>query len=347
MTTDQIPDPAMPRPSLPHPRQIAPHLVALWPGFLLACLVAAAARFLSEHYGAPAMLMALLIGMAFNFLADHPKTAAGLEATSTSLLRLGVALLGFRLSLADLSELGWRSFAVVVGLMVATILFGLALSPLLKRRWRFGLLTGGSVAICGASAALAISAILPKSKQLEQDTLFTVVAVTALSTLAMIFYPALFTMLGMSDAEAGFMIGATVHDVAQVVGAGYSVSDTAGDVATMVKLQRVVMLPVVLLAVLLLSGRGGDGAGSLRLPGFVLGFLACFALNSLGLVPAALADLASSLSQWLLLIAIAALGVRTSLAALFALGPRHFALILSETVFLLVMALAAMTLLLP
>lgn len=226
MTTDQIPDPAMPRPSLPHPRQIAPHLVALWPGFLLACLVAAAARFLSEHYGAPAMLMALLIGMAFNFLADHPKTAAGLEATSTSLLRLGVALLGFRLSLADLSELGWRSFAVVVGLMVATILFGLALSPLLKRRWRFGLLTGGSVAICGASAALAISAILPKSKQLEQDALFTVVAVTALSTLAMIFYPALFTMLGMNDAEAGFMIGATVHDVAQVVGAGYSVSDT-------------------------------------------------------------------------------------------------------------------------
>lgn len=326
------------------PRHLAPHLVALWPGFLLACLVAAAAQFLSEHYGAPAMLMALLIGMAFNFLAEHPKTAPGLEATSTRLLRLGVALLGFRLSLADLSELGWRSFAVVVGLMMATILFGLAMSPLLKRRWRFGLLTGGSVAICGASAALAISALLPKSKQLEQDTLFTVVAVTALSTMAMIFYPALFAMLGMSDAQAGFLIGATVHDVAQVVGAGYSVSETAGDVATMVKLQRVVMLPLVLLLVILIAGRG-DGAGSLRLPGFVLGFLACFALNSAGLVPAALAQLAGTMSQWLLLIAIAALGVRTSLAAVFALGPRHFALILSETVFLLLMALAALTLL--
>ena len=318
-------------------------LIRLSRGFLLACLVAAAAQFLSEHYGAPAMLMALLIGMAFNFLAADPQCEPGLEATSKTLLRLGVALLGFRLSVADLTELGWVSFAVVIGLMVLTMGFGVLMAPLLKRQWRFGLLTGGSVAICGASAALAISALLPKGKQLEQDTLFTVVAVTALSTMAMIFYPALFSVLGMSDAQAGFLIGATVHDVAQVVGAGYSINETAGDIATIVKLQRVVMLPVVLLVVILASGQGG--AGSLRLPGFVVAFLACFALNSTGIVPTALSDLASSLSQWLLLIAISALGVRTSLAAVFALGPRHLFLIVSETVFLLVLAVCSVELL--
>lgn len=306
-------------------------------GFLLACLVAAAAQFLSDHYGAPAMLMALLIGMAFNFLAADPQCAPGLEVTSKTLLRLGVALLGFRLSFADLAELGWQSFAVVIGLMALTMGFGVAMAPLLKRRWRFGLLTGGSVAICGASAALAISALLPKGRKLEEDTLFTVVAVTALSTMAMIFYPALFNMLGMTDAQSGFLIGATVHDIAQVVGAGYSISDTAGDIATIVKLQRVVMLPVVLLALILASGQGG--AGSLRLPGFVVAFLACFALNSLGFVPANLSSLAGVASQWLLLIAISALGVRTSLAAVFGLGPRHLMLIVSETVFLLVLAL--------
>ena len=306
-------------------------------GFLLACLVAAAAQFLSDHYGAPAMLMALLIGMAFNFLAADPQCAPGLEVTSKTLLRLGVALLGFRLSFADLAELGWQSFAVVIGLMALTMGFGVAMAPLLKRRWRFGLLTGGSVAICGASAALAISALLPKGRKLEEDTLFTVVAVTALSTMAMIFYPALFNMLGMTDAQSGFLIGATVHDVAQVVGAGYSISDTAGDIATIVKLQRVVMLPVVLLALILASGQGG--AGSLRLPGFVVAFLACFALNSLGFVPANLSSLAGVASQWLPLSAISALGVRTSLAAVFGLGPRHLMLIVSETVFLLVLAL--------
>ena len=306
-------------------------------GFLLACLVAAAAQFLSDHYGAPAMLMALLIGMAFNFLAADPQCAPGLEVTSKTLLRLGVALLGFRLSFADLAELGWQSFAVVIGLMALTMGFGVVMALLLKRRWRFGLLTGGSVAICGASAALAISALLPKGRKLEEDTLFTVVAVTALSTMAMIFYPALFNMLGMTDAQSGFLIGATVHDIAQVVGAGYSISDTAGDIATIVKLQRVVMLPVVLLAVILASGQGG--AGSLRLPGFVVAFLACFALNSFGFVPASLSSLAGTASQWLLLIAISALGVRTSLAAVFGLGPRHLMLIVSETVFLLVLAL--------
>lgn len=306
-------------------------------GFLLACLVAAAAQFLSDHYHVPAMLMALLIGMAFNFLAADPRCAPGLEVTSKTLLRLGVALLGFRLGIAELTELGWRSFAVVIGLMAATIGFGVAMAPLLKRRWRFGLLTGGAVAICGASAALAISALLPKGRQLDEDTLFTVVAVTALSTMAMIFYPVLFDMLGMSDMQAGFLIGATVHDVAQVVGAGFSISDTAGNIATIVKLQRVVMLPVVLLVVILASGQGG-GAGSLRLPGFVIAFLACFAINSTGIVPAPLAQTASALSQWLLLIAISALGVRTSLAAVFGLGPRHLILIVAETLFLLVLA---------
>ncbi len=312
-------------------------------GFLLACLVAAAAQFLSEHYGAPAMLMALLIGMAFNFLAADPLCAPGLAATSTTLLRSGVALLGFKLSVAELTELGFRSFAVVLGLMALTIGFGVVMAPLLKRRWRFGLLTGGSVAICGASAALAISALLPKGKQLEQDTLFTVVAVTALSTMAMIFYPALFAMLGLSDAQSGFLIGATVHDVAQVVGAGYSISETAGNIGTIVKLQRVVMLPVVLLIVILVSGEGQ--AKSLRLPGFVLAFLGCFALNSTGLVPSQVAALAAAGSQWLLLIAISALGVRTSLAAGFSLGPRHLILIVAETVFLLLMALLSLRLL--
>lgn len=312
-------------------------------GFLLACLVAAAAQFLADHYGAPAMLMALLIGMAFNFLAADPLCAPGLAVTSVTLLRAGVALLGFRLSISELTELGFRSFAVVVGLMALTIGFGIMMAFLLKRRWRFGLLTGGSVAICGASAALAISALLPKGKQLEQDTLFTVVAVTALSTMAMIFYPALFAMLGLSDAQSGFLIGATVHDVAQVVGAGYSISETAGNIGTIVKLQRVVMLPVVLLVVILVSGEGQ--AKSLRLPGFVLAFLGCFALNSTGLVPAQAAQLAAKGSQWLLLIAISALGVRTSLAAVFNLGPRHLLLIVAETLFLLIAALFAVRLL--
>jgi uncharacterized integral membrane protein (TIGR00698 family) len=306
-------------------------------GLLLVVLVALAARFVSEHYGAPTMLFALLLGMAFNFLADDPRFASGVDFASKPLLRLGVALLGFRLGLSDIAALGAEPILSIMLLVAGTILCGLALAPLLGRRWRFGLLTGGSVAICGASAALAISAVLPRRNDIERDTLFTVVAVTTLSTVAMVLYPILFRTLGLSDAQSGFLVGATIHDVAQVVGAGYSISERAGDLATLVKLGRVMLLPVVLLTIVLSTGAKSRSA--IGIPGFVIAFVAFVALNSAGVVPSVVRDAAVLASQWLLIIAISALGVKTSLKAMLDLGPQHLALIVAETVFLLVAAL--------
>ena len=140
--------------------------------------------------------------------------------------------------------------AAVVGFVMATLAFGAFLSFLFGRRLAFGLLAGGSVAICGASAALAIASVLPPRSDREQDTLFVVIGVTALSTIAMIAYPVVFRALGMSDLESGFLIGATIHDVAQVVGAGYSVSEEAGVIATFVKTVRVALSPVVIIVVM-------------------------------------------------------------------------------------------------
>lgn len=302
-------------------------------GVLLAVALAAAARFFSEHYGAPAMLFALLFGIAFNFLAEDARCAPGVAFASKTLLRAGVALLGFRLSLSEIAALGAGPLVAVVSLLVLTIGFGIVAARLLGRHWRFGLLTGGAVAICGASAALAISAVLGKREGLEKDTLFTVVAVTTLSTVAMVTYPILTGLLGFDDARTGFLIGATIHDVAQVVGAGYSVSEDAGNLATLVKLERVAMLPVVLLAITLATAKGGGkGAG---LPAFLVAFVACLLINSAGLAPEFVQTGAADLSQWLLLTAIAALGVRTSLKAMLDLGPRHLILVVAETLFLL------------
>ena len=308
-------------------------------GVMLALAVAAAARFFSDHYGAPAMLFALLFGIAFNFLSTDDRCAPGIEFASKTLLRAGVALLGFRLSLSEIASLGAGSLLAVAGLLVLTIAFGILVAPLLGRHWRFGLLTGGAVAICGASAALAISAVLPRREGLEKDTLFTVMAVTTLSTVAMVTYPILTKLLGFGDAETGFVIGATIHDVAQVVGAGYSVSEIAGNLATLVKLERVALLPIVLLAITLLSGKGErKGIG---LPAFLVGFVACVLINSSGLTPPVVQTSAATLSQWLLTIAIAGLGIRTSLKAMLDLGPRHLILVVVETLFLLGAALLA------
>jgi uncharacterized integral membrane protein (TIGR00698 family) len=310
-------------------------------GLLLAGLVATSARFLSDHYGAPVMLFALLLGIAFNFLGTDPRFQPGIEFASRILLRIGVALLGFRLSLGDVAALGVVSVLSLMGLVAATIGFGILLAPLLGRRWRFGLLTGGAVAICGASAALAIAAVLPRRDDLERDTLFTVVAVTTLSTIAMILYPVLFRALGLDEAQSGFLIGATIHDVAQVVGAGYSIGERAGDLATLVKLGRVMLLPAVLLAIILsLRATGVAASGRIGLPAFVVAFVAIVLFDCTGLVPMAVRDAASVISQWLLVIAIAALGVKTSLKAMLDLGPRHILLVVGETLFLLLAALS-------
>ncbi|MCB1473391.1 MAG: putative sulfate exporter family transporter [Rhodobiaceae bacterium] len=305
-------------------------------GIVLAVTIAAAAVFLSEHYGGPQMLFALLIGMAFNFLSTEPKTAKGIDFAAKPILRLGVALLGVRLSLTDMMAHGWLPLAGIVAFVALTILGGMLISRLAGRSADFGLLTGGAVAICGASAALAISSVLPKSEKLESNTLFTVVAVTTLSTLAMVLYPVLFAALGLDENQTGFLIGATIHDVAQVVGAGYSVSDTAGDMATLTKLQRVALLPVVMFAIVALSRRsGGQAAG---LPWFLVGFVVLMALNSLGLVSDAVRAVVSDVSRWLLVTAISALGVKTSLQAMFAVGPRQAAIVVGETLLLLLMA---------
>ncbi|MFT4792883.1 MAG: putative integral membrane protein (TIGR00698 family) [Paracoccaceae bacterium] len=309
------------------------------PGIAVSVVVAAAAKFLSEHYGAPAMLMALLLGIAFHFLAEEGRCAVGIGFTSRAVLRIGVALLGARISVDLLIGLGPELIALVVLGVVATIGFGLLGARLLGRGWRFALLTGGAVAICGASAAMAIAAVLPRNERSERNLIFTVLAVTVLSTLAMIAYPVIAQALGLDDLATGVFLGGTIHDVAQVVGAGFSVSEQTGETATLVKLIRVTMLaPVVLIFSLgIRSFAEADQGGGPRpplVPVFVLGFLALAAMNSVGMIPPGVGAALGDLSRWALLVSIAAVGMRTSLKSILGVGSQAIVLIVAETVFL-------------
>ncbi|WP_223252009.1 YeiH family protein [Paracoccus mutanolyticus] len=232
-----------------------------FPGFAVSVLVAATAQFLSEHYGAPAMLLALLLGLALNFLAEEgTRTAPGVALTARTVLRLGVALLGARISVDMLAGLGGAAIALVIAGVVLTILFGLIAARFVNRDWRFALLTGGSVAICGASAAMAIAAVLPRHERSERDLAFTVLSVTVLSTVAMVLYPMLSGLFGFTPRDSGVFLGGTIHDVAQVVGAGFSIGPETGETATLVKLIRVSMLaPVVLCFSLVIRRRRSGG----------------------------------------------------------------------------------------
>lgn len=319
---------------------------SLFPGVLASITVAAAATFLSDHYGAPTMLFALLIGMAFRFLSeDKGKALEGIQFTSKTILRIGVALLGMRITFAEIQQLGIKPISIVICSVLLTILFGLFLSKFMGRGKRFGVLTGGSVGICGASAALAIAAILPKDEYIERNTIFTVISVTALSTLAMILYPVIAVQLGLDPQASGIFLGGTIHDVAQVVGAGYSMSDETGDIATVIKLLRVAMLvPVVFTLSLIFHSRNnteGSEAKSFFLPPFIIFFILLVGLNSTGIVSEPVRTIIGDISRWCLVAAIGALGMKTSLKSLFQVGWKPVSIIVIETVFLAVIVLAA------
>ncbi len=320
---------------------------ALGPGVLIAFTVAAASMFISEHYNVPVMLMALLLGMAFNFLSEDNRCAAGIQFTSSRLLKIGVACLGVRVTFDQIMSVGAVPLISIPLFIVLTIALGALLARLMDRPIGFGFLTGGAVAICGASAALALSAVLPKTEVSQRNTLFTVIAVTTLSTLAMIAYPIIFTNLGFSDVQSGILIGATIHDVAQVVGAGYAISDEAGNVATYVKMMRVAMLPVVIIAFSLYLRRGTDETAKAPMPWFAISFGIVLLINSLGILPGFAVEAIRALSQWLLVAAIAALGMRTSMKAMLSLGGKHIGMVVLETLFLLVMAIGVVALFIP
>lgn len=314
-------------------------------GLAVAGMIALSAAFLSEHYGAPAMLLAILIGLALHFLSEDQRSLPGLDFAARSMLRFGIACLGLRVSLDMFVDLGPVILGVLVATVAVTIAFGVLVARLAGQDYRFGLLSGGAVAICGASAAMAIAAVIGRSdrQEAEREMVFVVIGVTLLSTLAMIFYPVLTAAIGLPDRAAGFFLGATIHDVAQVAGAGFSVSVPAGELAVFVKLIRVTLLaPVVLVAALAFRRQAADDAPRPSLlPGFVLVFLALATINSFVSLPVVVSDLAGDVSRWALLTAIAAIGVKTALPAVFKLGGRAIVVLLLDTAFLALVTVAA------
>jgi uncharacterized integral membrane protein (TIGR00698 family) len=211
------------------------------------------------------------------------------------------------------------------------------------------------VAICGASAALAISAVLPRDKDSDRFTLMVVVTVTVLSTVAMVLYPFLTRLLQLPPELAGLFLGGSIHDVAQVVGAGYMIDQPTGDYATIVKLFRVAMLAIVVVVVSALfkqeretsASTSDDGRPAKKqalVPWFLWVFVGLVVINSMGWLPSIAQQQVSTLSRAFLVLAIAALGMKTSFQQLAKAGWRPFTLLLVETVWMALFVLAAIAL---
>lgn len=318
-------------------------LRAVAPGLLVAVTVALASMFIASRYGGPVMLYAILFGIAFNFLSDDSKCAAGVRFASKRVLQLGVILLGGSVTFSEIAALGWATALLVILGVVTTIGAGWAIGRANGLTNAHATLSAGAVAICGASAAMAISSVLPQTKESERNLILTVVGVTTLSTIAMVVYPPLTHLLGFTEMQAGVFLGATIHDVAQVIGAGYIVSDDAGAVAAVVKLMRVTLLApaVFIIAMLFARKTAGSEATGRAFPVFLLGFAVLMAANSVGAIPEAMREGLSGASRFCLVVAVSALGVKTSLKDLFKVGPKPVAALVLQTLWLAAFVTAA------
>ncbi len=327
---------------------ISENLRHLAPGIALSAAVAVAAvlsaPLVAMVFPIPAMVIALIIGIALNALAAKPAFQPGITFCVKTLLRWAVALLGLRIALSEIAALGLGTALLVVLSMAVTILAGFLLARAFGQSDYYGALAGAGTAVCGASATLATSIVLPAYKGKEADVAFVVIAVNALSTVAMVLYPPLCALLGFDATLTGVMLGATIHDVAQVAGAGYAVSEPVGNTAVIVKLFRVLLLFPVVVAIAWWFLRPKPPLSALQasVPGFALVFLAlCIANSVLSEMPAAagfyqpVKAALGQVSTWGLLIAIGALGLGTSVSAIAALGMRHVATVIGTTIVIL------------
>lgn len=306
-------------------------------GSFLCAIVAVVATIVSTQYQAPVMLFSLLLGLVAHAFYRNQKIQAGVNFCSRELLRFCVGLLGVRIAFSDIVSLGIIPPLIVMISMAFTMVFGVFFARLLGLPKSFGVLSGGAVAVCGVSAAAAISTVLPKDKMQEKYFALTVIGITTFSTLSMISYPILVKYLGFSDELAGVFIGGAIHDVAQVVGAGYTISPEAGDVATYIKLLRVALLmPIVMMVFFAFKERDSqmEAGVSAFIPGFLIMFFLLAFLKNIGVIPAWLIEIIRVVSSNLLVVAIAAIGIKTSLKQVLSVGWRPVLLMGSETVLL-------------
>lgn len=316
-----------------------------WPGVLLAIVVAISSTFIADARGGPTLLYALLIGMALHTVTIDSTAKPGIDFAARRILRLGVALLGARITLEQIGGLGWTNGGLIVTGVLTTIAFGVVMSCVLGLSNRLGILTGGATAICGASAAIAIATILPRDEDSERELIFTIAGVTALSTLAMVLYPVIVKFLDLDPHQAGIFLGGTIHDVAQVVGAGYSISHEVGDYAVLSKMLRVAMLLPVVMALSITIRRRSQTSEQLGkdplLPSFLIGFVVFVIIGSLGWIPQPVGAAMNEVSRACLVIAIAAVGLKTSLLEIKKVGARAALLLGAEALFLVGFVLLA------
>jgi uncharacterized integral membrane protein (TIGR00698 family) len=312
---------------------VTPHIksaLAILPGLLMASVVAGSAYWLRELPGMTAfspLIMAILIGTTFHNLLGTPAIAkSGVAFSMRRLLRFGIILLGFQLTVSQIIEVGYHGFLIIAATLAATFVFTVQMGKLLGVERKLAQLIAAGTSICGASAVIAANTVTNGD---DEDVAYAVACVTIFGSVAMFAYPLMPTLLHLDPHAFGLWSGASIHEIAQVVAAAFQDGKSAGEFGTIAKLSRVMLLAPTILALEWLASRNrapnaaaSTVASRPPMPWFVLGFVAVVGLNSLVNVPAADKATIAAVTTFLLTVALAAMGLETDIRKLTARGIR-------------------------
>ena len=303
------------------------------PGFLAAVVIALCARWLERLLPVPligASVIALFIGMFLNARLDLPTLRPGLKFTSKKVLKLAIILLGASLNMATILTVGKMSLSVMCFTLLTCFGGGYFVGKFFGLNWKMSNLISAGTGICGGSAIAAIAPVIDAE---DTDIAFAMSATFLFDMAMIVLFPIMGRAMGLSDMAYGLWSGTAVNDTSSVVAAGYAFSEAAGDFATMVKLTRTLaIIPTVLTFAFLnvhlkkKAAQAEDveqsGVSVLSLfPWFILGFLALAGLNSMGFISPALSRSAKEVSKFLMVAALAAIGLNTSYREMRKAGP--------------------------
>jgi len=328
----------------------AARIAEVLPGLILAVALAALAIVLADlpaiknatHVSA--LLLVILLGMLVRSVVPIPAaTTPGLRMAQRPILRWAVAGLGFRLSLGELWRIGVPALVVVTLSTGLALWFGWWIAGRLGVPRKLGILLGVGGAICGASAVVAADSVVQGERR---DAPIALAVITLLGTIGILLYPLLYHALGMTPFVYGVWDGASLHEMAQVVAAGFGVSDEAARVATVVKLARIALLAPVVLMLAADLRRHHQQAGIAHVapvPWFLVLFLVFAVINSIGVVPAPWLDALRRADLWLLCVGMAGVGLQTGFHDVREAGIRPIAAATLQWVFLASVSLALAT----
>ncbi|HLG82838.1 MAG TPA: YeiH family protein [Bradyrhizobium sp.] len=316
-------------------------IIALIPGVALAGAIAVAAFAARAIPGVGTfspMILAIVIGIAFhNVLGTPARAKPGIAFSMKRLLRAAIVLLGFQLTLTQVASVGGWGLLVIAATLAATFLFTIGAGRLLGVDRKLTELIAAGTSICGASAIIATNTVTDAP---DEDVAYAIACVTIFGSVAMFAYPALPVLLHLDGPAYGLWCGSSIHEIAQVVAASFQNGQRAGEIGTLVKLARVMLLAPVVFA---LSATSRFAAAHAKvatarppLPWFVLGFIALVAINSIVAIPDGDRRIIVTLTTFLLTVALAAMGLETDISKLYARGLRPA--ILGATAFLFIAA---------